>query len=122
MNINAINDIIVAITALIAAIASCIGAIVQGAKTRAEVRSLTGKVRYEMGSNHGSTLRDAVNRIEESQKQTEKTVRGMSRDIGRLADADQNIQEIADHAHESLGKRIQRVEDSIFTTVFKDGK
>lgn len=122
MDINSVNEVIVSITALIAAIASCIGAIVQGAKIRAEVRSLTGKVRYEMGPNHGSTLRDAVNRIEESQKQTEKTVRGMSRDIGRLADADQNIQESADHTHESLGKRIQRIEDSIFTTKFKDNK
>lgn len=122
MNFDTIKGVIVSLTPLITALAALVGAVAQGIKIRAEIRSLRGKVQYEMGPNHGSSLRDAINRIEESQKQAMKTVRGMSRDIGRLADADQNIQEIADHAHESLNKRIERVENNIFTNYLKDGE
>ncbi|MDU5025356.1 MAG: hypothetical protein E6261_04570 [Cutibacterium avidum] len=112
--LDQLDDMIVALAALITAAGALIGAIVQGAKTRTEIGSLHRKVQREMDPDHGSSLRDAVNRIEAAQGDNARTMRGMARDIGRLADSDQRIQASADHAHESLGKRIERIEDTMF--------
>lgn len=111
--LDQLDDMIVALAALITAAGALIGAIVQGAKTRTEIGSLHRKVQREMDPDHGASLRDAVNRIEATQHDNARTMRGMARDIGRLADADQRIETTAHDEHERLNHRIDKIEGSL---------
>lgn len=109
-NLDQLGDIIMAVAALLTALGALIAALVQGAKTRAEIGSLHRKVQREMDPDHGSSLRDAINRIEQSQTDHSRMMRGMARDIGRLADIDRDIQRAAHDAHRDLANRIERIE------------
>lgn len=76
------EDIVAGIVLGLAALAAIIAALVK------VVSQLTA-LRTQFGPDHGGTMRDAVDRIERAQ-------RGMARDIGRLADADNSIRDHID--------------------------
>ena len=82
------------------------------------------QLNHEMKPNHGGSLRDSNDRIEEklgtistsldSQEKSlhrlEEHQRGMARDIGRLADTDMDLRRDAHDAHTRLDDRISRLE------------
>lgn len=113
VTLDQLDDIIMAVAALATALGALIASLVQGAKTRADIGSLHRKVQRKMDTDHGTSLRDAVNRIEAAQTAQGRALRGMAKDVGRLADADYQLRESADRAHESLAARISRIEDTM---------
>ena len=94
-----------AAAAVLTAIATFIGALRQGAKTRSDVHMLHRQLNHEMKPNHGGSLRDSNDRIEEklgtistsldrqadALRRVEGEQRGMAKDIGRLADTDMDL-------------------------------
>ncbi|WP_130864641.1 hypothetical protein [Acidipropionibacterium timonense] len=98
------DDVLIALGTLLSAIAALIGALWSGWRTRAEVRQMHDRLNTETTPDHGSSLRDAIDRIE-------RTQRGMARDVGRLADADEHIRSDASREHAELHHRIDRLED-----------
>lgn len=113
-----------AAAAVLTAIATFIGALRQGAKTRSDVHMLHRQLNHEMKPNHGSSLRDSNDRIEEklgtistslerqadALRRVEGEQRGMARDIGRLADTDMDLRRDAHDAHTRLDDRLTRLE------------
>ena len=113
-----------ALAAILTAVATFIGALHQGAKTRSDVHMLHRQLNHEMKPNHGGSLRDSSDRIEEKlsviggalDKQTdalrrvEDEQRGMAKDIGRLADTDMDLRRDAHDAHNRLDDRLTRLE------------
>lgn len=113
-----------ALAAVLTAIATFIGALRQGAKTRSDVHMLHRQLNHEMKPNHGGSLRDSNNRIEEklgtistsldrqadALRRVEGEQRGMAKDIGRLADTDMDLRRDAHDAHNRLDDRISRLE------------
>jgi len=113
-----------AAAAVLTAIATFIGALRQGAKTRSDVHMLHRQLNHEMKPNHGGSLRDSNDRIEEklgtistaldsqetSLHRLEEHQRGMARDIGRLADVDMDLRREAHDAHNRLDDRLTRLE------------
>lgn len=59
------------------------------------------KLDHETAPNHGTSLKDSVNRIESTQ-------RGMARDIGRLADADVELQHTKALDHQIIHNRLDQ--------------
>lgn len=113
-----------ALAAVLTAIATFIGALRQGAKTRSDVHMLHRQLNHEMKPNHGGSLRDSNDRIEEklgtistsldmqssALRRVEGEQRGMAKDIGRLADTDMDLRREAHDAHNRLDDRISRLE------------
>lgn len=113
-----------AAAAVLTAIATFIGALRQGAKTRSDVHMLHRQLNHEMKPNHGGSLRDSNDRIEEklgaistaldgqetSLHRLEEHQRGMAKDIGRLADVDMDLRRDAHDAHTRLDDRLTRLE------------
>lgn len=113
-----------AAAAVITALATFIGAIVQSAKTRDDIRRMHRQLDHEVKPNHGGSLRDSNDRIEEklaaigstlssqesSLERLESSQRGMAKDIGRLADVDMDLRRDAHDAHTRLDDRITRLE------------
>ncbi|WP_210115801.1 hypothetical protein [Acidipropionibacterium timonense] len=106
------DDIITAFGGVLAALAALVGALWSGYRTRIEVREMRGKLDSETSPDHGSSLRDSVDRIEARIGEMRDTQRGMARDIGRLGSADQRIEQTADHIHEDIRRRLERLEDT----------
>lgn len=113
-----------AAAAVLTAIATFIGALRQGAKTRSDVHMLHRQLNHEMKPNHGGSLRDSNDRIEEklgtistsldrqadALRRVEGEQRGMAKDIGRLADTDMDLRRDAHDAHTRLDDRLTRLE------------
>lgn len=66
-------------------------------------------IRGEVKHNHGGSMKDTSARTEEKVDELLRTQRGMARDIGRLADADQRIEDTAHDEHERLWKALDRL-------------
>jgi len=113
-----------AVAAVLTALATLVGAIVQSIKTREDIRSMHRQLNHEVKPNHGGSLRDSNDRIEEklgaistaldgqetSLHRLEEHQRGMAKDIGRLADTDMDLRRDAHDAHTRLDDRIARLE------------
>lgn len=113
-----------ALAAVLTAVATFIGALHQGAKTRSDVHMLHRQLNHEMKPNHGGSLRDSNDRIEEklgtistaldrqadALRRVEGEQRGMAKDIGRLADVDMDLRRDAHDAHTRLDDRLTRLE------------
>lgn len=113
-----------AAAAVITALATFIGAIVQSAKTREDIRRMHRQLDHEVKPNHGGSLRDSNDRIEgklaaigstlssqeSSLERLESSQRGMAKDIGRLADVDMDLRRDAHDAHTRLDDRLTRLE------------
>ena len=126
---------------MIGAVAGFITTAVGVLKTLAEVADIRAKVdraesvrastltaaeqaRDELRPNGGSTVKDAVNRIERHLEEglsavrddiglVREDVRGAKRDIGRLADADQADRDAASKAHDQIHRRIDQTRHDI---------
>lgn len=82
------------------------------------------QLNHEMKPNHGGSLRDSNDRIEEklgtistaldrqadALRRVEGEQRGMARDIGRLADVDMDLRREGHDAHNRLDDRLTRLE------------
>lgn len=90
----AVGGLIIMLGALAAAIA-------KGWQALADIR---GEVQHD----HGGSMKDSQSRTEEKVDELLRTQRGMARDIGRLADADQRIEDTAHDEHERLWKALDR--------------
>ena len=66
-------------------------------------------IRGEVQPDHGGSMKDSQSRTEEKVDELLRTQRGMARDIGRLADADQRIEDTAHDEHERLWKALDRL-------------
>jgi len=113
-----------AVAAVLTALATLVGAIVQSMKTREDIRSMHRQLNHEVKPNHGGSLRDSNDRIEEklgaistaldgqetSLHRLEEHQRGMAKDIGRLADTDMDLRRDAHDAHTRLDDRITHLE------------
>jgi len=113
-----------AFAAILTAVATLIGALHQGVKTRSDVHMLHRQLNHEMKPNHGGSLRDSNDRIEEklgtistsldrqadALRRVEGEQRGMAKDIGRLADTDMDLRRDAHDAHTRLDDRLTRLE------------
>ncbi|BDQ41037.1 hypothetical protein [Cutibacterium granulosum] len=124
MQIDLWSNFGLAVAAVLTALATLVGAIVQSMKTREDIRSMHRQLNHEMKPNHGGSLRDSNDRIEEklgtistalgSQETSlhllEEHQRGMAKDIGRLADVDMDLRRDAHDAHTRLDDRLTRLE------------
>ena len=110
---------------LISAVGGLLVGLAAVLKSRADVAAMrtsvdrmasqTAQIHHETQSNDGSSMRDAVLRIEGTLTQLrddvsglEKDVRGVRRDVGRVADENQADRARADREHERLDRRIDR--------------
>lgn len=66
------------------------------------IDGLTQKLKHETEPNHGTSLKDALNRIEATQ-------RGMARDIGRLADSDIEMIHAKSQDHKVIHQRVDEL-------------
>lgn len=124
MKVDLWSNFGLAVAAVLTALATLVGAIVQSMKTREDIRSMHRQLNHEMKPNHGGSLRDSNDRIEEklgtistaldgqetSLHRLEEHQRGMAKDIGRLADTDMDLRRDAHDAHNRLDDRITRLE------------
>ena len=124
MQIDLWSNFGLAVAAVLTALATLVGAIVQSMKTREDIRSMHRQLNHEVKPNHGGSLRDSNDRIEEklgtistaldsqetSLHRLEEHQRGMARDIGRLADVDMDLRRDAHDAHTRLDDRLTRLE------------
>lgn len=124
MQIDLWSNFGLAVAAVLTALATLVGAIVQSMKTREDIRSMHRQLNHEMKPNHGGSLRDSNDRIEEklgtistaldsqetSLHRLEEHQRGMARDIGRLADVDMDLRREGHDAHTRLDDRLTRLE------------
>ena len=65
MQIDLWSNFGLAVAAVLTALATLVGAIVQSMKTREDIRSMHRQLNHEMKPNHGGSLRDSNDRIEE---------------------------------------------------------
>lgn len=94
--IMAAAGIITAIGAMLSKLANLLMEI----KTlKQQTTNLKEKFDYETKPNHGSSLKDALNRIERAQS-------GTMRDIGRQASVDLELHETKTHDHKVIHKRL----------------
>lgn len=124
MKVDLWSNFGLAVAAVLTALATLVGAIVQSMKTREDIRSMHRQLNHEVKPNHGGSLRDSNDRIEEklgaistaldgqetSLHRLEEHQRGMAKDIGRLADTDMDLRRDAHDAHTRLDDRIARLE------------
>ena len=124
MQIDLWSNFGLAVAAVLTALATLVGAIVQSMKTREDIRSMHRQLNHEVKPNHGGSLRDSNDRIEEklgtistsldsqetSLHRLEEHQRGMAKDIGRLADTDMDLRRDARDAHTRLDDRLTRLE------------
>lgn len=124
MKVDVWSNFGLALAAVLTALATLVGAIVQSMKTREDIRSMHRQLNHEVKPNHGGSLRDSNDRIEEklgtistaldsqetSLHRLEEHQRGMAKDIGRLADVDMDLRRDAHDAHTRLDDRITRLE------------
>lgn len=124
MQIDLWSNFGLAVAAVLTALATLVGAIVQSMKTREDIRSMHRQLNHEVKPNHGGSLRDSNDRIEEklgaistaldgqetSLHRLEEHQRGMAKDIGRLADVDMDLRRDAHDAHTRLDDRLTRLE------------
>lgn len=124
MKVDLWSNFGLAVAAVLTALATLVGAIVQSIKTREDIRSMHRQLNHEVKPNHGGSLRDSNDRIEEklgaistaldgqetSLHRLEEHQRGMAKDIGRLADTDMDLRRDAHDAHTRLDDRIARLE------------
>lgn len=124
MKVDLWSNFGLSVAAVLTALATLVGAIVQSMKTREDIRSMHRQLNHEMKPNHGGSLRDSNDRIEEklgtistaldsqetSLHRLEEHQRGMAKDIGRLADVDMDLRRDAHDAHTRLDDRLTRLE------------
>lgn len=124
MKVDLWSNFGLAVAAVLTALATLVGAIVQSMKTREDIRSMHRQLNHEVKPNHGGSLRDSNDRIEEklgaistaldgqetSLHRLEEHQRGMAKDIGRLADVDMDLRRDAHDAHTRLDDRLTRLE------------
>lgn len=67
-----------------------------------KTQGLVQKLEHETAPNHGTSLKDSLNRIEGD-------LRGMKRDVGRLADADLELHETKSRDHKAIHDRMDRL-------------
>ena len=94
---------------LLTALSALIATLINGTKTKAEVREINARLIHETSPNTGTSLKDATNRIEGAIKEMKSNQRGMARDIGRLADADHIIITEKTSSHGIIHRRIDGV-------------
>ena len=128
---DGLADLITSTGALLTAVGTLVGVVVTAAKTHAELRQIRSmhantsqqvaqvshRLDHESRPNGGHSLKDSLDRIEVGQQSMEAAIndlsdrqRGMARDIGRLASADQRIEATAHDEHERIHRRIDQVE------------
>ena len=66
-------------------------------------------IRGEVKHDHGGSMKDSQSRTEEKVDELLRAQRGMAKDIGRLANADQRIEDTAHDEHERLWKALDRL-------------
>lgn len=89
---------------LVAALATLIGTVVNAVRV--------DRVQKEVSHNHGSSLKDAVTRIEERQKGLIKNGELMAKEISSLGHQIGEIRESANVVHEDYAARLRRLEES----------
>ena len=124
MKVDVWSNFGLALAAVLTALATLLGAVVQSVKTRSDIHSMHRQLNHEMKPNHGGSLRDSNDRIEEklgtistslerqadALRRVEGEQRGMAKDIGRLADTDMDLRRDAHDAHNRLDDRITHLE------------
>ena len=103
MTPDQVDHILLALAAVVTALGSLIGALVLGLRARTDARQAriaAEAVHTSISSaNGGSSVRDALNRIEDSQ-------RDIRQDIGGLRAENRADREAAEHSHQVLHERI----------------
>ncbi|HRL50726.1 MAG TPA: hypothetical protein PLA49_15300 [Propioniciclava sp.] len=123
-----ITEWVALIGGLSAAVVALVKVASDAAKTRAEIAliradltrndHLIAETHHQVTPNNGGSLLDSSKRNEAALTALAADVRGMRRDIGRLADADQQLieadqrdRDAAEHAHALINQRLDRLED-----------
>ena len=79
------------------------------AKEAAEsVKEATDHVKAETSPNHGGSMKDKVNSTAATADRIEEEMRGLKRDIGRLASVDLQDREAANEAHKQIYESMAR--------------
>ena len=114
------DELLTSTAAIITALALLIGALWQGARTRAEL----GQMASQLRPNGGGSLRDAVDnltadvqdvkaQVQDVKAQIQdngKDIRGVRRDIGRTADDVRDIRHAKEQQHAEYERRLERLE------------
>lgn len=86
----------------IAAVIGAVGALINAAKMNS--------VKKEVSHNHGSSMKDAVIRIEERQKSLIRANKALSKEVSSLGHQIGEIRTDANVAHEDYAARLRRLE------------
>lgn len=96
---------------MLTAIAVMLGVLWQGMKTRADV----AKIQNEIQPNSGKSLRDAVLRIEATQKDQTTSIEGIRNDARYDRDALITLQKEKINAHDEINHRLRNLDRKIET-------
>ncbi len=116
--------------AVAAAVVALIKATAEASKTRAEVAAMRAELakgqkaardtaqlvaesHHQLTPNGGGSIKDATTRLEAGLAEVRGDVRGIRRDVGRLADADAHIAERKELEHDAIHRRLERLERAL---------
>ena len=116
--------------AVAAAVVGLIKATAEASKTRAEVAAMRAELakgqkaardtaqlvtesHHQLTPNGGGSIKDATTRLESGLAEVRGDVRGIRRDVGRLADADAHIAERKEREHDAIHRRLARLERAL---------
>lgn len=114
------------IGAVSAAVIGLIKATAEASKTRAEVAAMRAELakgqraargtaqliaesHHQLTPNGGGSIKDATTRLEAGLAEVRADIRGIRRDVGRLADADAHIAERKEREHDEINRRLERL-------------
>ena len=111
------------IISVMTAIGALITVVVNAKKTATETKVLQeqqhdlkegqNKVLAQFKNNGGSTMKDATDKIEVLLHETRADIRGMQKDIGRLAEVDMEDRQRAVREHERIYEAIAEVRNEV---------
>ena len=118
------------IGAVSAAVVGLIKATAEASRTRAEVAAMRAELargqkaardtaqliaesHHQLTPNGGGSIKDATTRLESGLAEVRGDIRGIRRDVGRLADADAHIAERKEREHDAIHRRLERLEHAL---------
>lgn len=125
-----LTEWIALVGAVAAAVVGLIKATAEASKTRAEVAAMRAELargqeaaqntaqlvaesHHQLTPNGGGSIKDAATRLEAGLAEVRGDIRGIRRDVGRLADADAHIAERKEREHDAIHRRLERLEHAL---------
>ncbi len=85
----------------------------KGQKAARDTAQLVAESHHQLTPNGGGSIKDAATRLEAGLAEVRGDVRGIRRDVGRLADADAHLAERKELEHDAIHRRLERLERAL---------